>query len=188
MAITGNKIWLKAVGGQILTTCFFTFLLSIVSIAMLFLVWFNKLQNLDKQLRYQIFVALNVFTLFLSCILLVLSTYGQASQATSDISDYIVRNPNATIVTSFLSKHPTSSSQTSYILQRTSNAYSVNAVFFAIWLIALIVACACNTMIENAENQEKKAKDEQNLLEKNEADNNNNDNNANNKPQKPAPK
>lgn len=171
MVITGSKIWLKAVGGQILTTCFFTMLLSICSIVMLFFVWFNILGNMDKAFKYQIFVVINVITLFLSCILLALSTYGQASQCSSDISDYITRHSTDSIVTSFLSDYPTSASQSSYVLRRTSDAYTINAVFFAIWLISLFIAIICNYMIDSSEKAEKEAQDEQNLLAANNADN-----------------
>ena len=149
MAITGSSLWIDAVGGSILTTCLFTMLTAIGSIVLLVFVQFNILAKMDKNFKFQLYVIVTVISLFLSCILMGISTSGYASQYSNDISDYITRNPNATNVVNFVSDHPTTQSRTGYVLQRTSNAYDVTAVFFALWLIALVIAVGINHYIEH---------------------------------------
>ena len=154
MAITGQKIWINAVGGGILTTCLFTMFMSIASIVMLFFVQFNILQSMNKVFKYQIFIVVSVLTLFLSCILLGITTYDKASQYSSDISDYIQRNIQDSKVVEFMAEYSTVASRTSYVLKRTTEAYDVNAVFFALWAVALFIVILANHKIEKNNSEE----------------------------------
>lgn len=152
MVITGNQIWLNAIGGQILTTCLFELLVCIGSIVLLL---FNHRKMIFKNPKFanQIYVIVTIVGFVINVILLSLSSTKKANVYLADISDYLERNANVALVVSFVADYPTSYSRSAFVRQRTTELYDVNAVFLVIWVVSLVVVEICNSIILKPDNE-----------------------------------
>lgn len=142
MAKSSSKIWLKAAGSSILIATIFLFLVSLAGLALFVLSVMGAKFLPTKFLHHLTFMIFFVGQA-ICCILMSLSTSNSAARYLSDINDYIVRFSTDKVVTDFVTKNPTGYAKFAYVAQRSTDFYSVIAVFFVLWFGATVILIFC---------------------------------------------
>ena len=155
MAITGSKIWLKAVGGSILAANFFLMFISLASFAFLLLSRMG-INPLYPNFSHHLAIITAFVAQVMCCVLMGLATESEAEVCLNDIIDYCARNPTDAVVTSFQQSHSTDYSKQSYVAQRTTTAYDSVAAIFGVWLPLTLLYILCVSRLEPSSKAEKK--------------------------------
>lgn len=146
--IAGTRIWLLAIGGEIISCSILLILACIGSFVLLIIVFFNKTK--DKQPMFvTIYILCTVGCFILLGSLLSQTNMTKAETTTRDMQDFCFRKASNGEVVAFLKTHSTPYSVNSYVQYRTSDQHHVISAFLGIWIAVFLLYIFTLILLEN---------------------------------------